>query len=323
MRTARRTHPLSPAGLAVAGVALASLLVVGCGGADTAAGSPASSAPGSSAPGSSRSEPVPVVAVENFWGDITSQIGGTHVMVTSILSDPNVDPHEYETSPTDAAAISNASFVVENGLGYDDFADKLLAASKQPGREVVTVADVAGVSGDNPNPHLWYSPTYVKAAAQAIAAQLAKADPAATAAFQANLATFLASYQTYPDTLAMIKSRYAGTKVAYTERVPGYLLQGAGLVLGTPASFAQSIEDGSDPSPADTDAIDKAMTGKTVKVLFYNAQVTSPTTAKVQSLAKSSGVAVVGVSETIPPGAKDFQTWQTEQARAVLSALGG
>lgn len=324
VRPARSRRARSCALLALAATGA---LLTACGGNDTSA----ATAPSSDAPAAGRSTaslpatsaPVAVVAVENFWGDITAQIGGDHVKVTSILKDPNADPHSYENDPTDAAAISNAKFVVENGLGYDDFADKLLGATKDTGREVITISNVAKVSGDNPNPHLWYSPDYVKAAATAIADQLGKTDPADAATFQTNLTTFLAAYQPYIDTLATIKSKYDGAKVAYTERVPGYLLDAAGLTLGTPASFAQSIEDGNDPSPADTDAMDKAMKGKTVKLLFYNAQVTSPITEKVQTLAKSSGVPVVGVSETIPTAEKDFQTWQTDQAKAVLAALGG
>lgn len=311
---------------------LAGALLAGCGGVETrAAGTPSgterrSPSPGSgpaSSAASATTSPVAVVAVENVWGDITSQIGGDKVEVTSILKDPKADPHSYETDPTDAAAISSARFVVENGLGYDDFADKLLSATKDARREVLTIADVVKVDGHNPNPHLWYSPTYVQTAARAIAAQLGKADPANTATFQSGLATFLRAYQPYLDTLAAIRSRYAGTKVAYTERVPGYLLEDAGLTLGTPASFAQSIEDGNDPSPADTDAVDRAVENKTVKVLLYNAQVTSPTTQKVQDLAEASGVPVVGVSETVPAAFKDFQTWQIAQAKAVLTALGG
>jgi zinc/manganese transport system substrate-binding protein len=266
---------------------------------------------------------VPVVAGENFWGDITRQIGGVHVKVTSIITDPNADPHSYETDPKDAAAMSAAGFVVLNGAGYDDFASKLLDASPKASRTVLSLDKVVGLAGANPNPHLWYNPPFVKAAADAIEAQLAKSDPADAATFASNEATFLAAYQPYVDTLAAIRSRYAGARIAYTERVPGYLVAAAGLVLGTPASFAQSIEDGNDPSPADTAAMDGAMNHKTVKVLLYNAQVTSPATDKVKMLATASGVPIVGVSETIPRGEQDFQSWQIDQARAVLTALGG
>lgn len=266
---------------------------------------------------------VQVVAAENFWGDITRQIGGTHVKVTSIVTDPNADPHSYETDPKDAAAISAASFVVLNGLGYDDFASKLLAASPNASRTVISLDKVNAVNGDNPNPHLWYNPVYVRASADAIAAQLSKVDPADRASYAANEKTFLAAYQPYIDTLATIKSTYRGAKIAFTERVPGYLVDAAGLTLATPASFAQSIEDGNDPSPQDAAAIDTAMKNKTVKILLYNGQVTSPTTQQVQDLAKTAGIPVVGVAETIPATYPNFQSWQIGQAQQILKALGG
>jgi len=303
-------------------VAAAAVGISGCGSGSAggnAVGAATASGPGTSAVGTV----VPVVAAENFWGDITSQIGGAHVAVTSIITDPNADPHTYETDPKDAAAISSASFVVLNGVGYDDFASKLLSASPKTGREVLSLDKVVGVTGDNPNPHLWYDPTYVTAAARAIEAELAKTDPADSSTFSANLATFLTAYQPYAATLAAIKAAYAGAPIGFTERVPGYLVAAAGLKLATPASFAQSIEDGNDPTAADTASIDAAMKNKTLKVLFYNAQVTSPTTQQVKDLAKAGGVPVVGVSETIPAGQKDFQTWQIDQAKAVLAALGG
>jgi zinc/manganese transport system substrate-binding protein len=264
-----------------------------------------------------------VVAAENFWGDIVRQIGGSHVTVTSIITDPNADPHTYETDPRDAAAIGAADFVVLNGVGYDDFASKLLGASPKKSRTVISVDKLVGVSGDNPNPHLWYNPAYVEEAAKAIEAQLAVKDAGDASDFAVNLKAFLAAYQPYQDTIAVIRAKYAGAEIAYTERVPGYLVAAAGLVLGTPASFAQSIEDGNEPSPADTAAMDDAMKNHTVKVLLYNAQVTSPITQKVKDLATAAGVPIVGVSETIPQGQKDFQTWQIAQAKAILQALGG
>ncbi|MBL7493692.1 zinc ABC transporter substrate-binding protein [Frankia sp. AgB1.9] len=263
-----------------------------------------------------------MVAAENFWGNITSQIGGSRVAVTSIISDPNADPHEYESDPKDAAAISKAAFVIENGVGYDDFVHKLLAASPKSGREVLSIEKTVGVGGDNPNPHLWYNPTYVIAAAKAIEAQLEKEDPAGATSFQANLATFLTGEQGVVAVIDQIKAKYTGTPVAYTERVPGYLVEAAGLKLATPASFSQSIEDGNDPSPGDTTAFDTALSSHAVKVLLYNSQVTSPITQKARALATTSGIPVVGVSETLPLGEKDFQTWQADQAKAILAALG-
>jgi zinc/manganese transport system substrate-binding protein len=304
----RRSHRSTQLRLASAGLA-ATALVAGC-------GSPSS-------PSVAAGGRLAVVAAENFWGDITRQIGGGQVSVTSIITDPNADPHSYETDPRDAAAINNAALVIENGVGYDDFIDKLLSTNPNNGRDVLSIAQTVGAGGGNPNPHLWYNPDYVKAGAHAIESHLASHDQAHAAEFQANLQTFLAAYQPYIDTLASIRARHAGTPIAYTERVPGYLVEKAMLRLATPASFAQSIEDGNEPSPADTAAMDDAMTHRLVKVLLYNAQVTSPTTQKVRDLASANGIPVVGVAETIPAGEPSFQAWQIHQAQAVLAALGG
>jgi zinc/manganese transport system substrate-binding protein len=263
-----------------------------------------------------------IVAAENFWGNVAQQIGGDFVQVTSIISDPETDPHEYETNARDGAAIAGASFVIENGAGYDSFVDKLLKASPKRDREVLTVADAVGATGDV-NPHLWYNPAYVTKAAQAIEAQLEKEDPAHATAYRANLARFDTAEQHVIDVIDEIKARHAGDQIAYTERVPGYLIEAAGLRLGTPASFSQSIEDGNDPSPGDNAKFQLALKNHQVKALLYNAQVTSPTTQKLKSIATSNGVPVVGVTETLPPNEKDFQTWQADQARALLTALGG
>jgi len=266
---------------------------------------------------------IAVVAGENFWGNIAAQIGGDRVAVTSIISDPGTDPHEYESDVHDAAAIADARLVLVNGLGYDDFLPKLLAASPSGERTVLTVADVLGVKGGNPNPHLWYGPAYVITAAHAIEAALARSRPGDANTFRANLGAFLAGEQRVVDVLNRIKAKYLGTPIAYTERVPGYLLDAAGLKLGTPASYSQSIEAGNDPGPADSTAFEHALSGHTVKVLIYNAQVTDSATKHLRDLARSSGVPVVGMSETLPPSEPDFQTWQADQARALLAALGG
>jgi zinc/manganese transport system substrate-binding protein len=263
-----------------------------------------------------------LVAGENFWGNIAQQIGGDHVDVTSIITDPNTDPHEYESSPTDAAAVARASIVIENGVGYDDFLSRLLSAAG--GRHtVLSVATIVGVGGNNPNPHLWYDPTYVLEASAAIEKQLAASDPADADTFAANLTIFTRAYQPYLDTISTIKSKYAGTAISYTERVPGYLVAAAGLRLGTPASFSQAVEDGTDPTPADTATFDADIAQKKVKALLYNAQVTDEQTAKIKAAATAAGVPIVGVTETIPAGEPTFQAWQIAQAKALLAALGG
>jgi zinc/manganese transport system substrate-binding protein len=265
---------------------------------------------------------VDVVAGENFWGDITKQIGGDHVNVTSVITDPNADPHLYESDARTAAAVSKAQLVVVNGLGYDDFMGKLLSASPNPNRKVLTAADVMQISGADANPHIWYDIGKVPEVAAAIAAQLGALDPAAAAAFTANAKTFSNSLVPINAAIANIKAKYAGAPAGYTERVPAYLLDAAGLKVATPASFAQAIEDGNDPSPADNSAMDTAVKTKAIKVLLYNAQVTSPATDAVKTLAQQTGVPIVGVTETLPSTDANFQAWQLRQVNELTSALG-
>jgi zinc/manganese transport system substrate-binding protein len=264
-----------------------------------------------------------VVAAENFWADIAAQIGGSHVTVSSIISDPNTDPHIYQSDPRDAALVGNAQLVIENGLGYDDFIDNILDTGGRPGRRVLSVEKVLDVGGSNPNPHLWYWTARLPTVASAIAAQLSAIDPKDSASFRAGARRFDASLTPLLATIARIKAKYAGTKIAYTERVPGYLVDAAGLVLATPTSFSQAIEDGNDPSPADTEAFDADLTSHAVKVLLYNAQVVDAQTTQIKQIATSAGIPIVGVTETLPPSYSDFQAWQLAQDRALLEALGG
>ncbi len=306
---------------AVGALAAATVMLAACNSTSPSTGTSSTTPPGSTS--SAAAAPVNVVASTNVWGDIAKQVGGDHVNVTSILSDPNADPHEFEADAKTAAALSKAQFVIENGLGYDDFMDKLLAASPNPSRVVVNAADVMQISGTDTNPHIWYDIAKIPDAATAIADQLGKLDPGDAATFSANAKTFNDSLTPIGAAIANIKTKYPGAPIGYTERVPGYLVEAAGLKLATPASFAQSIEDGNDPSPADNAAMDSAITNKAIKVLLYNGQVTSPATDAVKEVAQKSGVPVVGVTETLPPTDKDFQDWQLRQINEITTALGG
>ncbi len=265
---------------------------------------------------------IKVVAAENFWGNIASQIGGDSVEVTSILSDPSADPHLYESNANNAAAVSGADVVIENGLGYDDFMDKLLAGSNKSGRVVVSAAKEYGAS-DGANPHLWYDTPKVKLMAGAIEKAIADKDPVHKAEYERNLGKFNDGLQPVLDKISQINTQFPGAPVAYTEPVPGYMLANAGLSVKTPEGFAAAIEEGNEPSPADAATMAGLMTGKQVRVLLYNSQATSAVTQHIQDLAKAAGVPVVPVTETMPPGAKDFQSWQLEQVTALYNALNG
>ncbi|MDP9340796.1 MAG: zinc ABC transporter substrate-binding protein [Actinomycetota bacterium] len=284
------------------------LLVAGC----------LASCGGSSAAG----DRISVVAAENFYGDIAEQLGGPHVSVTSILSDPNADPHLFEPGTANAAAVADARVVIVNGLGYDAFMDRLLSASPNPDRRVVTIADVLHISGPGANPHIWYDVPRAPDMAKAIADALGAADPAHRSTFQDRLARFDRSLGPLRTAVDDLRSGSAGTPVAYTEPVPGYLLQAAGLVVRTPPDFARAIEEGNDPSPQAVAAMEALMRGRQVRVLLYNSQATSPITNRMRQLAGENGIPVVPVTETLPSGLS-FQQWQLGQVRALGRALGG
>ena len=263
---------------------------------------------------------VQVVATENFWGSIAAQIGGSHVSVTSLITDPNADPHLFETNAHDAAKLAQAQVVIENGAGYDGWMGTLLGADGGHPR-IVTAGSVLRVTGDNPNPHLWYDIPRVPAVASAITATLAKADPPDAATFRANLATFDASLAPLTNMLATIKKEFAHAPVAYTERVPGYLLADAGLHVVTPPGFAQAVEDGTDPGAADTVAMQRLLTHHDIDVLLYNVQTVTPVTSQIRALANKEGIPIVGVSETMPTDAGTYQQWQLAQLDALHAGL--
>ncbi len=266
---------------------------------------------------------VKVVAAENFWGDIATRIGGPHVAVRSIITDPAADPHQYESDARDAAAMADARIVVVNGLGYDDFVAKLLSITANRARVVITVSDVLHVTGRDANPHLWYDIPRVPDVARAIEAALVAADPRDEAVFAANLKTFVASLAPLDRLLAQIRAKYRHAPVAYTERVPEYLLDAAGLDVVTPPGFARAIEDGNEPSAGDAQALDDLISRHRIRVLVYNSQATSPVTQHVRDLALRAGIPVVGVTETVPEGEPGYEAWQQHQCEALLRALGG
>jgi zinc/manganese transport system substrate-binding protein len=264
---------------------------------------------------------VPVVAAENFYGDIAGQVGGPFVSVTSILSDPNADPHLFEPGTATAAEVADARVVIDNGLGYDAFMDRLLSAAPNPDRRVVTISDSLGIGGPEANPHVWYDLPRVPDMAGAIAGALEAADPAHRSAYREGLARFDRSLRPLTAALDDLRSHRAGTPVAYTEPVPGYLLQAAGLVVRTPPEFAKAIEAGTDPSPQAVAAMEALFRNRQVRVLLYNSQATSPITDRMRQLAGENGIPVIPVTETLPPGLS-FQQWQLGQVRALAKALG-
>lgn len=263
---------------------------------------------------------IPVVAAENFYGDVAAAIGGSHVAVTSILSNPDEDPHLFEASPSVARNLAAARLVIYNGADYDPWVAKLLAANSAPDRSVIVAADLTGKRpGDNP--HLWYDPATMPAVAAAIANRLAAIDPADKADFDANLAALDASLQQVATKVAAIKAKFAGAEVTATEPVFGYMASALGLKMRN-ESFQLAVMNDTEPSARDTAAMESDLKNARVKVFFYNSQVTDPLTGRLLKLANAAHVPVVGVSETEPSG-KTFATWMLDQLDATDKALAG
>ena len=267
-----------------------------------------------------RSSALGVVAAESAYGDIVRQIGGAHVSVTSILSDPNADPHLYQPGTRSGLAVANARLVIQNGVGYDAFMTKLEDASPSSHRRVVTIADVLGVHGKDANPHLWYDVPKLPAIASAIATGLERSDPAHAAAYRAGLRRFETSLSPLQREVARMRTSFGGTPVAYTEPVPGYLVDAAGLRNIAPAAFTRAIENGTEPTPQALASMTALATQKKIAVLLYNSQAVSPVTQRIRDAAAKAGIPVVGVTETLPSHVS-FQQWQLAQAKQLDAAL--
>jgi zinc/manganese transport system substrate-binding protein len=265
-------------------------------------------------------DPVKVVAAENFYGDLASQIGGPNVAVTSILSNPGDDPHLFEASPETARAMTDAKVVIVNGVDYDPWMEKLLSAHKAPGRKEIIVGALVGhMAGDNP--HLWYDPAYMKAAAKALVADLIAIDPAHKADYEQGQAMFVDSLKPVDDKIAGMRKSYAGQPVTASEPVFGYQAGLIGLAVRN-EKFALAIMNNAEPTPSEVAGFENDLKGKKVKAMLTNAQASEPAVGKLVELAKANGIPVVGVSETEPPNST-YQAWMMGQLDALDKALAG
>jgi len=263
---------------------------------------------------------IAAVGAENEYANVISQIGGKYVRVTSIESNPNTDPHSFEASPSVAQAVSSAKLVVQNGLGYDDYMNKIEAASANPDRKVIDVQHLLGLPDSTPNPHLWYSPKTMPAVAKAIARDLSGLQPSHAGYFAANLRRFSHSLQPWLQALAQFKAAYPGTPVAVTEPVSDYMLQAAGTKILTPFTFQADVMNGVDPSPQDVSLQSQLFSGHKVKAFLYNRQVTDSLTESFLRQAREHGIPVVSVYETMPAGFS-YQSWMLAEVRALRSAV--
>jgi zinc/manganese transport system substrate-binding protein len=244
------------------------------------------------------------------------------VQVLSVVSDPNADPHEYESNATDARAVATANYVIENGAGYDSWVDKLIGAgsSQSPNRKVLNVADLLG-KREGDNPHFWYNPTYVNQVIAQMEQGLVALDPANASYYEANYAALQSSLAQYQDRIATIKQQFGGTKVAATEDIFAYLADAAGLDLVSPPAFIEAVAEGNDPPAASVVTFENQLKSGQVKVLVYNQQTVTPLTDNMKKLAADQGIPVIGVTETIQPPDVSFEDWMNAQLIELQNAL--
>ena len=274
---------------------------------------------GSTAP-TAQSGTIRVVAAENFWGSLAVQLGGTKASVQSIVTDPNADPHEYETSTGDARAFADADLVILNGAGYDDWGRKLLDANPSSHRQVLNVAELVGKKAGE-NPHFWYDPGYVVKVADSITAKYKAIDAADAGYFDAQRTAFDTALKPYGDRIAEIKSKYSGVPIGATESIFEYMAAALGLNLISPPAFMDAVAEGNDPPASAVIAFNNQVSGKQIKVLVYNVQTATAVTTNVKRLAGQNDIPVIGVSETLQPVSASFQEWQLAQLITLQNAL--
>ena len=263
---------------------------------------------------------IQVVAGENFWGNLVSQLGGSRVQVLSVVSDPNADPHEYESNAADAIAISDASYIIVNGAGYDNWALKLIAAGNHPNQKVLNVADLLGrKEGDNP--HFWYSPAYVHKTVNQMYNDLVTIDSANAAYYKQQYTNLNQSLGAYNSRISEIKAQFAGAKVASTESIFEYTANASRLHLISPPEFMRAVAEGNDPPAQSVVEFQQQLQNENVTMLVYNQQTVTPLTQSIKALAAQKQIPIVGVTETIQPTDLSFQDWMNGEMASVQNAL--
>lgn len=281
----------------------AALLLAGCGTA-----SPAGSG-------------LQVVAAENVWGSLAAQLGGNRVRVTSLITSPATDPHDYEPSAVDARTVAGAKLVLVNGIGYDPWAAKLIAANPVHGRVVLTVGDLVGIHAGG-NPHRWYSPSDVRRVVEAIARDYARLDPKDAAYFARRKSAFetraLAQYRRL---IATIAHTYRGVRVGASESIFALLAPALGLDVVTPPSFLKAVSEGTEPTAADKSTVDRQIAHGEIKVWIVNSQNATPDVKRLTDAARKKGIPVTEITETLSPASATFQAWQSRQLQLLAAAL--
>jgi len=262
-----------------------------------------------------------VVAAENFWGSIAAQLAGAKAHVQSIVVNPAQDPHSYEPTSADAVRLATAQLAIVNGVGYDPWAPKLLAANPTPGRVVLNVGDLFHLrEGDNP--HRWYDPTNVSVVAYSITEELIKLDPKDTAYFHRRLVHFdTVDLRRYHALITAIRARYGGVRIGASESIFALQAPSLGLKLITPSGFMKATSEGTEPTAQDIATIEHQLSSRQIRVWIYNSQNATPQIQRLNALARAHGIPVRTITETLSPASDSFEQWQAAQLEGIERAL--
>ena len=263
---------------------------------------------------------IAVVAAENFWGDIAAQLGGDKVSVSSLVSDPNADPHDYQSTTATARAVATAQYIIVTGAGYDSWVSTLISANDNPPEKVLTVSALVGKK-DGDNPHFWYSPQYVEEVADRITEDLSSIDKADSAYFARQRAGFASELLPYHNLIASIRHKFAGTRIAATESVFAYMADALNLTVVSPSEFMKAVSEGNDPPADSVSQFQQQLETKQATVLVYNTQTATDVTHNLEQIAAVRGIPSVGITETIQPPGTRFQSWMTGQLSNLQHAL--
>jgi zinc/manganese transport system substrate-binding protein len=262
-----------------------------------------------------------VAAAENFWGSLAAQLGGDRVQVTSVITNPATDPHDYEPTAVDARAFAGAQMAIVNGIGYDPWASKLIAANPVKSRVVLDVGNLVGVHAGG-NPHRWYSPANVQQVIAEIVRDYSRLDPQDAQYFARRKSQLEATgLRQYKSLIATIRRRFHGTAVGASESIFAPLAQALGLELVTPPPFLKAISEGAEPTAAEKTAIDRQIARKQIKVWVFNGQNSTPDVTRLTDAARRKGIPVTTITETLTPAAATFEQWQVRQLKALEAAL--
>jgi zinc/manganese transport system substrate-binding protein len=262
---------------------------------------------------------IKVVASENFWGSLVSQIGGTYVEVSCIVSDPNADPHEYESTTSDAKEFATANYIIINGAGYDSWAENLISSGIRSDCKVLNVGDLIGVK-EGENPHFWYSPTCVNQAVKEMEEDLLTIDPVHTNYYEQQYANLTLALKGYQDICSEISEKYNGTKIAGSAEVVEYIAEATDLDLITSTDFMEAICESYDPPAASIAEFQEQLKSGTVSVLIYSSQTVTPITENMKALAIEEDIPIVYVTHTMPIG-MTFQEWMHSEYGDLEDAL--